>query len=89
MLRKGLLTKAFRQMSIDKDREVKLSQLLLSINAVLAEMQARAPFMHQDTGEMVYHGSEQQVSWQRPQAPACDLVEHPRGRLFCRGQACS
>ena len=63
VLRKGLLTKAFRQMSIDKDREVKLSQLLLSINAVLAEMQARAPFMHPDTGEMVYHGSEQQVCW--------------------------
>ena len=61
MRRKGLLTKAFRQMSIDKDREVKLSQLLLAINAVLASLQAVAPIMDSESGTMLYHGTEEEV----------------------------
>ena len=37
--RKGLLTEAFRRESPDKDREPRMSQLLLAIDAVLGEME--------------------------------------------------
>ena len=59
--RKGLLTAAFRQRSIDQDRQVKLNQLLLATNAVLAELETRAPIMDTQTGEMVYRGTEEEV----------------------------
>ena len=62
MSRKGLLTAAFRQeKAIDQDRSVKANQLMLAVNAVLAELESRAPIMDTQSGEMLYYGTEQEV----------------------------